>query len=95
MPTLHGSCIDCGKEVERYIRPGKPLRCFDCALNYALDYSRTLHDGTNPDIAKSYASGREVARQIKSRKGPIYARWRDGILHSLTAPSADEEPDAG
>jgi hypothetical protein len=78
-----GPCMDCGREVDRVLRPKRKYLCIDCATERADRQNRAMADGTDPGISKCYAAGHETARQIKAKRGPYYERWRAGIIRNL------------
>jgi hypothetical protein len=41
-----------------------------------------MADGTHPNLEKSKAAGKATAESIATRKGPMYEKWRDGIIRA-------------
>ena len=95
MPTLRGPCTDCGDYVEKYVRPGKELRCTECAIARAARHNLTMHTGENPQLAKSVRAGKMVGRQIKRGEGEYYERWAGSMTNYVKSLSAMKAASGG
>lgn len=83
MPTMTGPCVDCGKVLEKYVRPGKQLRCFDCALLYMTSAQMSQATEGTDEWNRSMVLGRDFARQYRQGEGAWYERWRRGMTEYL------------
>ena len=75
MATYKGPCVTCGVYIERKVKTGRKMRCIECALAAQRAQQRGYAEGTDPAVAKSYAAGDAVGKQIRARKGPAFEKW--------------------
>lgn len=77
------------------MRPGKPLRCVDCAVKVATDQQIQLARQEGPHFAKSLATGARMAQEYENRDGEWYEKWRKGMERAMERESAtDRHPSA-
>lgn len=87
MPTMRGPCAICGRDIEKYVRPGKQLLCLACAIQKSADHNRYKHEHPGLDDPEVRARAADQVTQYLNREGEWYERWRGGMANYLASLS--------
>lgn len=84
-------CTTCGREMTGRYRPRPPWYCLEHAVEKMVENARRHMTPTTPEYQRSVEAGRATGEQIRRKSGPVYEKWREGMLNWVESGMARDD----